>query len=60
MTLTELKTQLLTAISECVTKNELDDIETLTMTYVSLCQSETLCKCPMREDENQEFPTDIH
>jgi len=55
MTISALKEQLLTAISECVTKNELDDIETLTMTYVSLCQSETLCTCPSRD----EFPQDL-
>lgn len=55
MTLTELKTQLLTAISECVTKNTLDDIETLTMTYSALSQTETFCTCPSRDEFLQDL-----
>lgn len=61
MTLTELKEQILGQMSkEISTATAYANLETLTHIYIGLCQSETLCKCPMREDENQEFPTDIH
>ena len=56
-TLTEVKDALLAAILVAVNEGVDEDLERLIGAYCALCQSETLCKCPAREDD--EFAGDI-